>query len=71
MAARVIRLRTPLAVRLLRAMRIAYLAWRIREAEADIAYESKSLWPRQQQMDAWRHDIGVWRVQILTLESGS
>ena len=69
MGARVIRLFTPLPVRLWLAVRIAYLQWRISEAEKDIAYEAKSLWPRLQQMDAWRQDIGAWRVQILILEN--
>lgn len=69
MPARVIRLHTPPHVRLLRALRIAWLRRRVAWAREDIRHEESSLWPRTKQIAAWRSDIGAWEVEILMLEN--
>jgi len=55
------------ALSLWRAARIAWLRFMVREVRKDMAYEEKSLWPREAQIDAWRKDAAAMEVQILAL----
>jgi hypothetical protein len=55
------------ALGLWRAARIAWLRYRVREARRDAAYEATSLWPREDQIRAWRKDAAAWECEILAL----
>lgn len=69
MPTRVIRLHTPAHIRMCRVLRIVWLRYRIRSASDDMRYLESDPWHDPAQIDLYRRQIGVWQVEILTLEN--